>query len=60
MSFEGDHEINFLSDDDLIFYEIGIRSYLLQKSINPIFYGVLNENFRRFIRKSICICSCRE
>ena len=59
-SFEGDHVTNFLSDDELIFYEIGIRSYLLQNSINPILYGVLNEKFRRFIRKSVCICSCRQ
>ena len=58
-SFEGDHEINFISDDELIFYEIGIRSYLLQNSINPILYGVLNEKFRRFIRKNICLGPCK-
>ena len=42
-SLEGDHKIVFPSDNELIIYEIGIRSYLLQNSINPILYGVLSK-----------------
>lgn len=50
------HITNFLSDTELILFEIGIRSYLLNNAINPILYSVFNNKFRRFIYTSVCPC----
>lgn len=55
-TFKGGHETEFLTDNEKIFYDIGIRSFLLNNAINPILYGFLNDKFRRFICSSVCVC----
>ena len=55
-SFKGGYETEFLSDTELIFFEIGMRSYLLNNAINPILYSFFNDKFRQFIYMSVCPC----
>jgi len=51
---EARHERLFLSDASLVFFNIGLRSHLLNSSLNPVIYGIFNSNFRKFYFKFCC------
>lgn len=51
-----DHEVNILSDTELVMFQIGIRSIFLNSSINPIIYGGFNSKFRAFFYSACCVC----
>jgi len=44
----GTHEPLFLSDAGLVALNIGLRSSLLNSSLNPWIYGIFNSKFRQF------------
>ena len=43
-------------DTERLWFNTGVRSYLLNSAVNPIVYGFLNEHFRRFLRQC-CFCT---
>ncbi|XP_045182631.2 uncharacterized protein LOC123541280 [Mercenaria mercenaria] len=53
---EDDHEVNFMSDTGLVFFQIGIRSIFLNSSLNPVIYGGFNSKFRAFFYDTCCSC----
>ncbi|XP_060591196.1 uncharacterized protein LOC132746134 [Ruditapes philippinarum] len=53
---EDDHEVNFMSDTGLVFFQIGIRSIFLNSSLNPVIYGGFNSKFRAFFYTMCCSC----
>ena len=54
--FQPDHEGEILNDTQYLWFNIGLRSYLLNSAINPIVYGFFNEHFRRFFYVLFCPC----
>ena len=54
-SFEGE----ILNDTQYLWFNIGVRSYLLNSAINPMVYGFFNEHFRRFFFATFFPC-CRK
>ena len=54
--FQPDHEGEILNDTQYLWFNIGLRSYLLNSAINPIVYGFFNEHFRRFFYALFCPC----
>ena len=54
--FQSDHEGEILNDTQYLWFNIGLRSYLLNSAINPIVYGFFNEHFRRFFYALFCPC----
>ena len=55
-ALKGGYETEFLSDIELIFFEIGMRSYLLNNAVNPIMYSFFNDKFRKSVHTSVCPC----
>ena len=55
-AFAGSHEANSLSDVGLVFFQIGLRSYMLNSVINPFLYGFFNSRFREFFYGIFCTC----
>ncbi|KAJ8322260.1 hypothetical protein KUTeg_000731 [Tegillarca granosa] len=54
-----DYEINLLNKSELVAFQIGIRSFLINSAANPIIYGFLNTEFRHFALSVLCgICGC--
>ncbi|KAL3887981.1 hypothetical protein ACJMK2_000366 [Sinanodonta woodiana] len=51
------YEVNQMTDLELIFFSIGIRSYFLNSAMNPIIYGFFNSQFREFFTRFCCACS---
>lgn len=54
-----DYEWNFLSDSELLGFQIGLRSYLLTSMTNPFVYGFFNNAFRNFFCMTFCPCFVR-
>ena len=52
--FQSGYEGDILSDGELVAFQIGIRSYLLNSAINPLLYVFFNETFRRFFFATFC------
>ena len=52
--FQSGYEGDILSDSELVAFQIGIRSYLLNSAINPILYIFFNETFSRFFFATVC------
>ena len=60
-SFSKEHESNFLTDAQLLWLQIGLRSYFLNSSLNPLIYGFFNSNFRAFFYGLFCgLCRKRK
>ncbi|KAK3087592.1 hypothetical protein FSP39_007946 [Pinctada imbricata] len=53
-----DYEPNLFSTSQLVAFQIGLRSFLLSSACNPLIYGFLNTDFKKFIL-SICCCCCK-
>lgn len=54
-----DYEINLLNKGELVAFQIGIRSFLINSAVNPLIYGFLNTEFRHFALSVLCgICGC--
>ncbi|KAL3887990.1 hypothetical protein ACJMK2_000375 [Sinanodonta woodiana] len=51
------YEVNQMTDLQLIFFSIGIRSYFLNSAMNPMIYGFFNSQFRKFFTRFCCTCS---
>ncbi|CAC5377600.1 unnamed protein product [Mytilus coruscus] len=51
-----DYEVDVLSDPELLAFQIFIRSFLISSAVNPLIYGFLNSEFRRFIYQRVCCC----
>ena len=51
-----EYEWNFLNDSELLGFQIGLRSYLLSSTTNPIVYGFFNDDFRKFFYWTFCPC----
>ncbi|KAL3888008.1 hypothetical protein ACJMK2_000392 [Sinanodonta woodiana] len=49
-------EVNEMSNVELILYSIGLRSYFLNSTVNPLIYGLFNTEFRSFFFGSFCKC----
>ncbi|KAL3888010.1 hypothetical protein ACJMK2_000394 [Sinanodonta woodiana] len=47
-------EVNEMSNVELILYSIGLRSYFLNSTVNPLIYGLFNTEFRSFFYGIIC------
>ena len=47
-ALKGRHKVQFLSEAGLVAHHIGLRSYLLNSSLNPWIYGIFNSQFRQF------------
>ena len=58
--FQAGYEGDILSDAELVGFQIGIRSYLLNSAINPILYIFFNEHFRRFLFATFCPCCVKK
>ena len=58
--FQSGYEGDILSDSELVAFQIGIRSYLLNSAINPILYVFFNETFRRFFFATFCPCCTKK
>ena len=54
-----DYEWNFLTDSELMGFQIGLRSYLLSSVINPFVYGFFNDDFRNFFYRTFFPCSVK-
>ncbi|KAL3887919.1 hypothetical protein ACJMK2_000304 [Sinanodonta woodiana] len=48
-NFSKDYVVNRMSDLQIVFFSIGIRSYFLNSVLNPFIYGFFNLKFREFI-----------
>lgn len=48
------------SDGQLVWFQIGIRSYFLNCAINPFIYGFFNSQFRAYFFKACCQCCNRD
>ena len=57
--FQSEYEVDVLSDTGLVFFQIGIRSYLLNSATNPLLYGFFNPKFRTFFYSWFCPCCSR-
>ena len=55
-----EYEADILSDGELVAFQIGIRSYLLNSAINPLLYGFFNPKFRTFFYVSFCPCCAKK
>ena len=55
-----EYEAEILSDGELVAFQIGIRSYLLNSAINPLLYGFFNPKFRTFFYVSFCPCCVKK
>ena len=40
----------------LVIYAILIRSYVINNIANPVIYGYFDMKFRKYLKKSLCIC----
>ncbi|KAK3611524.1 hypothetical protein CHS0354_016460 [Potamilus streckersoni] len=49
-------EVIQMSDVELILYSIGLRSYFLNSTVNPLIYGLFNTEFQSFFYGIICKC----
>ncbi|KAL3888016.1 hypothetical protein ACJMK2_000400 [Sinanodonta woodiana] len=49
-----DSVLTNMSDVEIIFYFIGLRSYLINSAVNPIVFGACNNQFREFFLPSLC------
>ncbi|KAL3888143.1 hypothetical protein ACJMK2_000523 [Sinanodonta woodiana] len=49
-------EVADMTDKELNIYSIGIRSYLISCSVNPLVYGLFNTKFRQFFVNIIRTC----
>lgn len=47
------------TNTQLIWFQIGIRSYFLNCAINPFIYGFFNSQFRAYFYKACCSCCAR-
>ncbi|KAL3887972.1 hypothetical protein ACJMK2_000357 [Sinanodonta woodiana] len=56
-SLSADYDLNKMTDLQLIFFSIAIRSYFINSAINPIIYGFYNSQFREFV-VSVCTACC--
>ena len=52
--YQSGYEGDILTDGELVAFQIGIRSYLLNSAINPILYVFFNQTFRRFFFATFC------
>lgn len=48
------------TNSQLIWFQIGIRSYFLNCAINPFIYGFFNSQFRAYFYNKCCACCERE
>ncbi|KAK3584523.1 hypothetical protein CHS0354_039257 [Potamilus streckersoni] len=55
-SLSTDYEVNSMTDLQLVFFSIGIRSYFLNSALNPMIYGLFNSQFRYFFTSVFCRC----
>lgn len=55
-SIIGEHEESRIAGSNLVIYEIGIRSFLLNSGLNPWIYGIFNSNFRQYFYKKCFVC----
>lgn len=53
-AFIGGHEENVLSDNGLVAFQFGLRSYFINSAVNPLTYGFFNSKFRHFFYKLFC------
>ena len=53
-----EYEVDVLSDPELLAFQIFIRSFLISSAVNPMIYGFLNTEFRKFILNRLCCCCC--
>ena len=53
-SYSKEHEVNIMTDAQLLWLQIGLRSYFLNSSLNPLIYGFFNSNFRAFFYGLVC------
>lgn len=44
------------SNAQLVWFQIGLRSYFLNCAINPFIYGFFNSQFRAYFYKAFCEC----
>ena len=59
-TYAPDDFVYALSDFELVWFQIGIRSYFLNGAINPLIYGFFNSQFRDFFYNSWCACCKRK
>ena len=58
-TYAPDDFVYTLNNAELIWFQIGIRSYFLNGAINPLIYGFFNSQFRAFFYDSWCGCCKR-
>ena len=51
---KGERASEFLSGTELLWFQIGKRSYMLNSSLNPWIYGIFNSRFRQFYYRKLC------
>lgn len=55
-TYAPDNFVYTLNDFQLVWFQIGIRSYFLNGAINPLIYGFFNSQFRAFFYNAWCCC----
>ena len=58
-TYADDDFVYNLTDAQLVWFQIGIRSYFLNGAINPLIYGFFNSQFRAFFYNAWCSCCKR-
>ena len=59
-TYADDDFVYTLTDAQLVWFQIGIRSYFLNGAINPLIYGFFNSQFRAFFYNAWCSCCKRK
>ena len=59
-TYAPDNFVYTLNDFQLVWFQIGIRSYFLNGAINPLIYGFFNSQFRAFFYNAWCSCCKRD
>ncbi|KAL3887980.1 hypothetical protein ACJMK2_000365 [Sinanodonta woodiana] len=55
-SLSSEYVVTNMTDLQLIFYVIGLRSFFLNSAVNPMIYGFFNSKFRHFFANVCCDC----
>ena len=58
--YADDNLVYNFSNAQLVWFQIGIRSYFLNCAINPFIYGFFNSQFRTYFYDKWCSCCSRE
>lgn len=54
----GVHMDGYITNTELVLYEIGLRSYFINSALNPWIYGLFNTKFTSYINNRIQVLLC--